>query len=196
MENCHSRPGTAEVFIDIGRRQGCLQERTLTGQPRGVQEHQIKHPLVVDSADALDPGSQRTIHCYKIVSSADANGPVLTVLLDENSNALAMTAERQQAFDKAVLHTIGFTQLPTTTIQPSTNALTLSAAQEFDEPITVTIPKSAGFKVVDVDFLTNTTLSMFNVLPSVQAGANNLLAAFNGLGTDIVFGVGTTRRLP
>ncbi len=155
-----------------------------------AERHQIKHPMVVDSADTLDPGTQHTIHRYDIIDRTDANGSLLTVLLDENGDTLEMTVERQRAFNKAILHTIGFTPLPAASIRPNANTLTLRPGQEFDETITVTIPKSAGSKVADVYFLADTTGSMLKVLASVQAGASNIFAALSGLGADIAFGVG------
>jgi hypothetical protein len=155
-----------------------------------AQRHHVRHPLVIDSAQAVDRKSGRVFYRYKVVSGDNANGPPLTVLLDEDGNALEMTSERLQAFDRAVLHTAGITPVAHATVQPNTNVLTLDPGQVFEETLTVTIPKSAGTPVADVYFLADTTGSMTAILGAVQAGANNVLTALNGLGADIAFGVG------
>jgi hypothetical protein len=79
------------------------------------------------------------------------------------------------------------------TIQPDTNILTLNPGDTFQETITVTIPKNGGPVKADVYFLADTTGSMGGILGSVQAGAGNILTALNGLGADLMFGVGNYR---
>ena len=50
---------------------------------------------MIDSAHAADRKSGRVFYRYKVVSGDDANGPPLTVLLDEDGNPLEMTSERE-----------------------------------------------------------------------------------------------------
>jgi len=101
-----------------------------------------------------------------------------------------VTPALPQLFDHTVLTTAGGLGRVPITIQPDTNVFTLNPGQTLDETITVTIPKNAGPAKADVYFLADTTASMSAILNAVQAGANNVLSALNGLGIDIVFGVG------
>jgi len=152
--------------------------------------HHVKNPLLIDSAQAIDLRTHRTVYRYKIASADDANGPALTVVLDEEGKAPELTVDLQKRFDRTTLGTAGMTPLAPASVQPDANVLTLSPGQTFDETITVTIPKSAGPTVADVYFLADTTGSMSAILGAVQAGAGNVLMVLNGLGADIAFGVG------
>lgn len=82
------------------------------------------------------------------------------------------------------------------TINPSVNDLVLEACQNFTETISVFIPAGAAASRADVYFLADTTGSMNDILKAVQAGAVNILTALNGLGLDIVYGVGNYKDFP
>lgn len=160
-----------------------------------AKTHKLKSPLAVDSAEALDPKSGKALYQFKFVSAADANGAAYTILLSERGEAVHSTPALELLFHRTVLATAGAGAAPGTalapiTIQPDTNILTLNPGDTLDETITVTVPKNSGPAKADVYFLADTTASMGGILSAVQAGANNVLAALNGLGVDMVFGVG------
>ncbi|HAT31550.1 MAG TPA: hypothetical protein DCW29_12070, partial [Janthinobacterium sp.] len=157
-----------------------------------VATHGIETPLVVDCAEILDAESGATVYRYTVVAADDANGPAHTVFLDQDGVELdaGPALRRDFARARALLHTAAAAPLAPVTIDPSSNVLTLNPGQILDETITVTIPKNAGPIKADVYFLADTTASMGGILGAVQAGSANVLAALNGLGVDIVFGVG------
>jgi hypothetical protein len=157
-----------------------------------ARTHNIDEPLVVDQAEALDPETGRGIYRFKVVHSADPNGPAHTVILDERGEEVEPARNLDLLFSQTVLTSAG-TAAPAAapvTIQPATNVLTLNPGDTVDETITVTIPKNAGPAKADVYFLADTTGSMTGIINAVQAGANSVLAALNGLGIDLVYGVG------
>ncbi len=160
-----------------------------------ARTYKLEKPHVVDRSDAIHPATGKPIHRFRIVSAANANGPAFMLVLDDRGEALADAPSLLSLFERTVLTPTG---LPTgtglaaapITVQPDTNVLTLNPGQTLDETITVTVPKSAGPAKVDVYFLADTTASMGSILNAVQTGANNVLLALNGLGADMVFGVG------
>jgi hypothetical protein len=159
-----------------------------------AKAHKLKEPLVMDCMEALAPKSGMPLYLFRVVSSANANGPAHTVILNERGEAVKASRKMEALFDRTVLTTAGpIPASPTITIQPDTNTLTLNPGDTIDETITVTIPKHAGPAKADVYFLADTTGSMGSILNAVQAGANNVLAALSGLGVDMAFGVGNYR---
>ena len=154
-----------------------MRHKSLAGHAAelATKTHKIQKPLVLDCAEALHPKSGKPVY---------------------RGEALEATHELAALFDRHVLSTAGAaTTLAAgpVTIQPDTNVLTLNPGDTFDETITVTIPKNAGPARADIYFLADTTGSMGGILNAVQVGANNILAALNGLGADLVFGVGNYR---
>jgi len=161
-----------------------------------VKTHKVKEPLVVDRAEAVHPESGKPIYRFKVVSAANANGRVYAVALDHLGGTLEKAHAVESLFDRTVLTTAGAARGPAPaaiTINPDTNVFTLNPGETINETITVTIPKNAGPAKADVYFLADTTGSMGGILNAVKAGANNVLAALNGLGVDMVFGVGNYR---
>src|SRR3984893_8005086 len=157
-----------------------------------ARAYNFEEPLVVDQAEALDPVSGRPIYLFKVVRSGSANGPTHAVILDERGEEVEAARNLELLFNRTVLTSAG-TPGPvaaSVTIQPDTNILTLNPGNTVDETITVKIPKNAGAAKADVYFLADTTASMTGIINAVQAGANTVLTALNGLGIDLVFGVG------
>jgi hypothetical protein len=115
-----------------------------------AKTYEIKKPLVVDSAEVVGPKSGKPVYRFKVVSAANANGPAYVVMLNENGEALELTPELQQLFDRTVLTTVGGPSVAPITIRPNTNILTISSGQTIDETITVTIPRRAGPAKADV----------------------------------------------
>jgi hypothetical protein len=154
--------------------------------------HKLKSPIVVDHVEAEDPGSRASVHRFTVVDAGQGNGPSYPVIVDEHGALVTQTPVLAQLFDRTVLSTpaSGLSGPGSATISPDTNVLTLNPGDMLDETITVTIPKNAGPAKADVYFLADTTGSMASILAAVQGGANNVLMALNGLGVDIVFGVG------
>jgi hypothetical protein len=157
-----------------------------------AQRYRLKAPMTVDSLELPEPASGAPVYRYTVVDAADANGPAYTVLLDQHGEALEPKPELRRQFERArsVLHAGDAVALAPVVISPASNVLTLNPGQVIDETITVTIPKSAGAVKADVYFLADTTASMGGILAAVQAGSANVLAALNGLGMDLVYGVG------
>ncbi|MFN7923888.1 MAG: hypothetical protein U0Q16_27550 [Bryobacteraceae bacterium] len=157
--------------------------------------NKIKDAIVVDSAVAHHPETGKAIHRYRVVSAAKANDSAFDVFYAENGEALA--AESVAALFAPPVAAAAVTALPAApvTIDPNVNILTLNPGETFHETITVTIPKNSAAAKADVYFLADTTGSMSGILAAVQAGANNILTALNGLGIDIVFGVGNYKDL-
>ncbi len=152
---------------------------------------------LVHSAHAVEPSTGKAVYDFVAVSKADPNGPSHRVILSGDGSVL----ERMPSLDPLTLASspvrmeAGLAAAPVT-IQPSSNVLTLNPGETLDETITVTIPKNAGTPKADVYFLADTTGSMHGVLAAVQAGANNILTALNGLGFDLMFGVGNYKDFP
>lgn len=159
-----------------------------------AKAHKIKKPIVVDHAQVPHPQSKKkTFYRFRVVSAENGNGPAHFVLLDEHGEAVESSSAIEALFTTsmgAVPAFGGIAAGPPITINPNANSLTLNATDTLDETITVTIPKNTGPARADVYFLADTTSSMSGILGAVQAGANNILTALNGLGADIVFGVG------
>lgn len=158
-----------------------------------AKAYKFKTPVVIDHAEAPDPKTKKTLHRFRVVSEEDANGPAYAVLLDERGEAVESSAAIEKLFAPQVGAAPVVGGIPAglpITINPASNVLTLNPTDTLDETITVTIPKNAGPPRADVYFLADTTASMGGILGAVQAGANNILTALNGLGVDIVYGVG------
>jgi hypothetical protein len=157
-----------------------------------ARTHKLKKPLLVDSADVRDPETGRALSWFRIVDAPVPNEACHTVLLDERGEAVRSTPALEKLFDRTVLGAgpVGGPSAAPVTIQPEANVLTLNPGDTLEETITVTIPKNAGPAKADIYFLADTTGSMGSILAAVQAGANNVLTALNGLGIDMVFGVG------
>ncbi|MEC5162878.1 MULTISPECIES: hypothetical protein [unclassified Janthinobacterium] len=157
-----------------------------------AQLYCLKAPMTVDSLALPEPASGAPVYRFTVVDAPDANGRAYTVMLDQRGEVLEPTPQLRRLFERAraVLHTGEAVALAPVVIQPSSNVLTLNPGQVVDETITVTIPKSGGAVKADVYFLADTTASMGGILAAVQAGSANVLAALNGLGLDLVYGVG------
>ncbi|MFM9436549.1 hypothetical protein ACFDR9_003633 [Janthinobacterium sp. CG_23.3] len=157
-----------------------------------AQLYCLKAPMTVDSLALPEPASGAPVYRFTVVDAPDANGRAYTVMLDQRGEVLEPTPQLRRLFERvrAVLHTGDAVALAPVVIQPSSNVLTLNPGQVVDETITVTIPKSGGAVKADVYFLADTTASMGGILAAVQAGSANVLAALNGLGLDLVYGVG------
>lgn len=170
---------------------------------RLAKKHKLKSPLLVEDSTAKHPETGAPIHRFVAVSAADANGPSYGLITDKKGTTLRETPALAAAFDltagiddpvatdPTIVAPVG-----TVTIDPDENILTLNPGDSFEETITVTIPKSAGAPKADVYFLADTTGSMGSILNAVQAGANAILTALNGLGVDLAFGVGNYKDFP
>jgi hypothetical protein len=157
----------------------------------------LRKPVLVHSAHVVDPATGETVHEFVGVSSADPNGPSYRVILGADGSprkhvpgpdALTL-ASRPISVGRPVL-------AAPVTIEPAVNVLTLNPSDTLEETITVTIPKNAGTPKADIYFLADTTGSMGGVLAAVQAGANNILTTLNGMGLDLMFGVGNYKDFP
>ncbi len=158
------------------------------------EAHGADDLLIVHAASLQDPSGRTTLHEFTAVSKADPNGPSWQVVLGDDGSP----RERPPALDPLAIASapVKVAALAPITIQPDSNVLTLDPGQTFDETIVVTVPKDAGTAKADVYFLADTTGSMGSVLVAVQAGVGNVLTALNGLGLDMVFGVGNYRDFP
>ena len=165
-----------------------LEQRALAS----IKETQkLPDVVLVHSSEAIDPESGDTIHEFVAVSADDPNGPSYRVIVDDKGKPRNHMPERditEHASTPVVVP--GVALAAPVTIQPDTNVLTLNPGDTLGETIVVTIPKDAGTAKADVYFLADTTGSMGGVLAAVQAGSNNILTALNGLGLDLMFGVG------
>lgn len=153
---------------------------------------------LVHEARLRDPASGAVLHAFRAVASAAPNGPSWSIVLGDDGEPRELPPALDPlaiARRPAVIRHRPQAALPIT-ISPDTNTLVLQPGETFDETITVTVPKNAGPTKADVYFLADTTISMMSVLAAVQAGANNVLTALNGLGLDMVFGVGNYRDFP
>jgi hypothetical protein len=158
------------------------------------KEHKHEDLVLVHAAEVLDPANGETLHEFRAVAAAAPNGPSWRILLaaDGSPRDPVPGLDPLILASRPVIAHAG----PPITIQPESNVLTLNPGQTFDETITVTVPPSAGTGKADVYFLADTTGSMGSVLAAVQAGANTVLAALNGLGLDLAFGVGNYKDFP
>lgn len=163
-----------------------------------AKSRKVKEPLVVHADEATDPESGKPVHLFKVIAAEKGNEPAETVALDDEGKPVELRDRLVKLFDRSVLTAEpaaggprpGAAAAGPITIDPPVNVLTLNPGQEFDETITVTIPKNAGPSKADVYFLADTTGSMGGILSAVQTGANNILTALSGLGIDMMFGVG------
>jgi len=171
-----------------------LEQRALAS----IKETQkLPDVVLVHSSEAIDPESGDTIHEFVAVSADDPNGPSYRVIVDDKGKPRNHMPERditEHASTPVVVP--GVALAAPVTIQPDTNVLTLNPGDTLGETIVVTIPKDAGTAKADVYFLADTTGSMGGVLAAVQAGSNNILTALNGLGLDLMFGVGNYKDFP
>jgi hypothetical protein len=87
------------------------------------------------------------------------------------------------------------TPTPPVTIDPPTNEWTLPECVTEDETVTVFVPKSGVRPKADVYLLADTTLSMHDIIGTVQAGIDTIV---NGLpaGLDVAWGVGNYKDFP
>jgi hypothetical protein len=153
--------------------------------------------VLVHSAQAVDPSTGETVYDFVAVSREDPNGPLHRVILNaDGSPSDHMPGPDLLTLASSPVRVEASTLAASVTIQPVTNVLILNLGETFDETITVTIPKNAGTPKADVYFLADTTGSMESVLAAVQAGANNILTTLNGLGLDLMFGVGNYKDFP
>ena len=153
-----------------------------------ARTHKLEKPVVIDQEELRHPRTGEKAYCYRIVSAKHGNGPAVSVYLDEHGSPIEPISK-----PKAKTADLSFLSKPLIsgpTISPDTNVLTLNPGDTFDETITVTIPAHAGAAKADVYFLADTTGSMSGILGAVQTGANSVLSSLNGLGIDMVFGVG------
>ena len=180
------------------KRAGGTTTKSLAEQAAALaaKTHKLKAPLVIHSAEARDPKSDKPLYLFRVVSAEYGNEPAHTVILTERGAAVDTSPETEALFDRTVAAAPApgpAPALPAITVQPDTNTLTLNPGETFDETITVTVPKNAGPTKADVYFLADTTSSMTNILNAVKVGANNVLATLGGLGVDMAFGVGNYR---
>lgn len=156
--------------------------------------HQQEKLVIVHATEFSDPASGDTLHEFSAVSAGDPNGPSWHIVLAADGSP----RERPPSLDPLALASapVIVSATPPITIQPDSNVLTLDPVETVDETITVSVPKNGGAAKADVYFLADTTGSMKPVLAAVQAGANNVLTALNGLGLDLMFGVGNYKDFP
>ena len=168
-----------------------LAQRALALLQKGHPQDKL---VIVHARELTDPASGDTLHEFSAVSAADPNGPSWHIVLTTDGSP----RERPPGLDPLAVASapVRVSAAPPITIQPDSNMLTLDPGETFDETITVTVPKNAGAAKADVYFLADTTASMGPVLAAVQAGANNVLTALNGLGLDLMFGVGNYNDFP
>jgi Integrin beta chain VWA domain len=152
-----------------------------------AQTHHVEKPLVIHQEELRHPHTGEKTYCYRVVGAKHGNGPSVMVFLDERGSAIEPIP---RPAPKAAVSFLAKPLISGPTISPDTNVLTLNPGGTFDETITVTIPAHAGTGKADVYFLADTTGSMTGILGAVQTGANSVLSSLNGLGIDMVFGVG------
>lgn len=155
-----------------------------------AKKHHIKDPHVIDSREACDPKTGKPVHRFKVVPAAHANGPAISLFLNEHGEETAVSDALTGLFNPQVLGVTAGPLSAPVTINPSTNVLTLNPGQILDETITVTIPKNSASAKADIYFLADTTGSMSAILNAVQVGANNVLSTLAALPADLAFGVG------
>ncbi len=166
-----------------------------------------KHKATDFTVVGIDEDAAAGYPVYRVhaAPSGAPNAARETVILDRAGRAVDVDAlsEREgrplfERFDPVV--TVKDVPRPVpaaaVTIQPAENILTLNPGDTVTETITVKIPKNGAAPKADVYFLADTTASMTSILNAVQVGANNILAALNGLGIDFFFGVGNYKDFP
>ncbi|HEX7185993.1 MAG TPA: hypothetical protein VF756_29480 [Thermoanaerobaculia bacterium] len=161
--------------------------------------------VTLSAADrGVVPSTGKTLSRFR-ASPKERPNDLLTVVFDESGAEvdLAKLSERDRATVFAPPKwTIdpGELEAPPAPsgieIDPLFNDLILEPGDSLHEVITVTVPKSAGVSKADVYILADTTGSMGTILAAVQAGANAMLGALQGLGIDMAFGVGNYRDFP
>ena len=163
-----------------------------------AKAHKLSDALIVDHAQALDPGSGEAIDSFRLVSAAQGNGPSHQVFVDAAGSVVEAMPKHAALFAAAHAAPPGpapamapsMAPLAPITIAPDTNTLVLNPTDTLDETLIVTVPKNAGPAKADVYFLADTTGSMDSILQAVKNGANNVLATLGALGVDLAFGVG------
>jgi len=85
---------------------------------------------------------------------------------------------------------------PPVTIDPPTNEWVLPECVTERETVTVHLPKSGVRPKADVYLLADTTLSMSNIISTVQAGIDTVLSDPAFLGFDVAWGVGNYKDFP
>jgi hypothetical protein len=78
------------------------QSRAEKAAALAAAQHHVKKPLLIDSAQAIDPRTHRTVYRYKIASAHDANGPALTVVLDEDGKSPELTVDLHVGLDNLI----------------------------------------------------------------------------------------------
>jgi hypothetical protein len=160
-------------------------------------KHKVRDLIVVGIDD--DQAGGNPVYRVHAVSEAAPNDASYTVVVDaagaevdaeELSKREGKELFAQQEPVMAVAGDSAGLPRAAVTIEPAENDLTLNPGDTFAETITVKIPRSGTSSLADVYFLADTSGSMKPILDAVQAGANNVLTALNGLGVDICFGVG------
>jgi Integrin beta chain VWA domain len=170
-----------------------------------LQKREKVENLRIGSMEVDDvPSTGGKLYKIDAFKAGDPNGPRYVVVLDEDGQEVELEAlsEREgKAFFVRRPFTLDKPRLmagpsASITIEPTENVLVLKSGDTFDEVITVKVPGDTGVSKVDVYFLADTTGSMSGILASVQGGANNILAALNGLGLDMAFGIGNYKDFP
>src|SRR5215467_14386882 len=119
--------------------------------------YHLQKPQVVDRAEAHDPKTGVRLFLFRVVSSARANKPGRTVILNERGQPVEASRAMESLFERSILApTIsgGASPAPAPiSIQPDTNVFTLNPGDTVDETITVTIPKNSAPAKADVYFL-------------------------------------------
>ncbi len=168
-----------------------------------ASRHKATDLILVDARTAQVPSTGATVHRYRAVSRRHANGPQYAVVLDASGAEVDLEKlEKREGvllfpfIDPSGTAPRPVPPAPPITVSPPSNVLVLNPGDTFTETVVVTVPANAVSPRVDVYFLADTTGSMGPVLNAVQVGANNILAALNGLGLDFHFGVGHYKDFP
>ena len=170
---------------------------------RLVRKHRIKNPILVDTARDTLRATGEPIYRFRVASVDQANGPSYAVVLTASDAELDPDEigrrDRVEYFSPIMGGPVagaGSAPSAAVTIDPSENTFELNQSETKTETITVSIPPQSGVPKADVYFLADTTGSMGDVINAVKAGAGTILSTLNGLGLDLVYGVGNYRDFP
>jgi hypothetical protein len=170
-----------------------------------ARRYKIKQPMLLDRAEARLRSTNKPIYQFRAAAEKDPNGPQFSVVLDEDGKEVDLDEARERdgtdyfarpalSVDVGKLKRVA----PAASVQinPSTNDLVLNQGDTLTEKIVVTVPANASVPKADVYFLTDSTGSMTDAIGAVKSGSANILAALNGLGLDLAFGVGNYKDFP
>lgn len=167
------------------------------------KKYGLEDAFVVESLQGVLRTTKQTVNQFRVASFSNANGPHHVMVLDEHGREVKLDKSRKGDdvdFPSATVPlepgASGAKPAAAISIDPAENHLVLNKGDTLDETITVTIPPKATVPRADIYFLADTTGSMGGTLAAVQADANNLLATLNGLGLDLMYGVGNYKDFP